>query len=74
MSENTTKQTEIVLDYMQKNGSIDAWTAIHDLNILRLGARIYDLRKLGYQIKTTMIYRKNSNGVMKRWALYAFEE
>lgn len=73
MRENTAKQTEIVLDYMEKNGSIDAWTAIHELNILRLGARIYDLKKLGYQIKSTMIYRKDESGRLKKWARYELE-
>lgn len=68
------KQVEQVLDYINEHGSIDAWTAIHELNILRLGARIYDLKKLGFRFKTTMIYRKNAEGVNKRWASYALED
>ena len=67
-------QTEMVLNYIMEHGSIDAWTAIHKLNILRLGARIYDLKKLGFKFKTTMIYKKNAEGQMKKWAQYALEE
>ena len=67
-------QTEMVLDYLMTYGHIDAWTAIHKLNILRLGARIYDLKKRGFKFKTDMIYKKNAEGRMKKWAQYALEE
>lgn len=74
MSEKA-KQLHQVLDYLLEHGKIDAWTAIHEMKILRLGARIYDLRKLGYNITTTMIYRKDQEtGAMKKWALYSMEE
>lgn len=66
-------QTEQVLDYLMTYGHIDAWTAIN-MNILRLGARIYDLKKRGFKFKTTMIYKKNAEGQMKKWAQYALEE
>ena len=55
-------QTEMVLDYLMTYGHIDAWTAIHKLNILRLGARIYDLKKRGFKFKTDMIYKKDAEG------------
>lgn len=67
-------QTEMVLDYLMTYGNIDAWTAINKLNILRLGARIYDLKKRGFKFKTTMIYKKNAEGQMKKWAQYALED
>ena len=70
---NENRQVQQVLDYINEHGSIDAWTAIHELNILRLGARIYDLKKLGFHFKTTMVYRKNAEGVNKRWASYSME-
>ena len=44
------------------------------MNVLRLGARIYDLKKRGFKFKTTMIYKKNAEGQMKKWAQYALEE
>lgn len=69
---NENRQVQQVLDYINEHGSIDAWTAIHELNILRLGARIYDLKRLGFRFKTTTVCRKNAEGVSKHWAKYEF--
>lgn len=41
------KQTEQVLEYLKQHGSIDPLRAFNDLGILRLGARIYDLKAAG---------------------------
>lgn len=44
------KQTDQVLEYLQKNGSIDQLRAFKDLGIMRLGARIWDLRNAGVAV------------------------
>lgn len=45
-------QCYAVLDYLLRNGCIDPMTALRDLGIYRLAARIYDLRAAGYPIDT----------------------
>lgn len=44
------KQTQRILDYMRQFGSITAIDAVRDLGVLRLAARISDLKKEGYDI------------------------
>ncbi|MGS0941842.1 helix-turn-helix domain-containing protein [Pseudomonas luteola] len=45
-------QRKRLVVYMQENGSVDTFTAIRELNVLRPGARIAELRAEGYNIKT----------------------
>lgn len=66
-------QTEQVLEYMEKYGSIDPYRAFSCLRILRLGARIWDLKKAGFHIETE-IKTKNTDGTTKRWAEYRLEK
>lgn len=40
------KQTERVLDYMRRHGSITTLDAILDLGVLRLASRISELKKM----------------------------
>lgn len=40
-----TNKTELVLDYLKKNGSITSWEAIENFGATRLSAIIYNLRK-----------------------------
>lgn len=42
-------QCEAVLDYMTKNGGITAMEA-YEIGITRISARIFDLRRQGYEI------------------------
>ena len=62
-------QTEDVLSYLQRNGSIDPAKAFFELGIYRLGARIFDLRAEGHDIETEIIQK---NG--KRWAVYRLKK
>ena len=43
-------QTQRVLDYIRQFGSITAIDAVRDLGVMRLAARISDLKKEGYDI------------------------
>lgn len=44
------KQTERILDYMKRFGGITTLDAFRDLGVARLGSRIYDLKREGYDI------------------------
>ena len=66
-------QTEQVYEYIKTHGSIDPLKAIHRLGILRLSARIWDLRAQGVEIETVRKTRKTKAGV-KEWAEYRLKE
>ena len=48
------KQAERVLKYMRDFGSITQLEAMKDLGCMRLGARVYDLKREGYNIRRDM--------------------
>ena len=52
-------QTDMVLDWMEKNGPIDQLTATIELGCTRLAARISDLKEAGIPIADE--YRTNPN-------------
>ena len=54
-----TTQTQQVLAWLKRKGDIDPLTAWRRLGIYRLGARIYDLRESGVNIRTV---RKTTRG------------
>lgn len=45
-------QCEMTIEYIEKYGSITPLEALNAFGSLRLGARISDLRRAGYNIKT----------------------
>lgn len=51
ISEKTT-QCKQILEYMQNKGSITPLEALMEIGCMRLSARILDLRKLGWNIRT----------------------
>ena len=57
-----TNQIERILEYIKKYGTITDKNARDDLGIQRLGARIYDLKKMGYDITDRWIAVKNRFG------------
>lgn len=48
-------QNKTILNHLKKHGSITCLDAIQQYFILRLSARIWDLREEGHQIKTVII-------------------
>lgn len=52
-------QTQRVLDYMRKHGSISQQEAINAFSCYRLAAKIFDLRQDGYIIKTDKVPFRN---------------
>lgn len=64
------RQTEKVYDYMQKHGRISQLRATYELGITRLGARIWDLKHLGVDVRGEMIYKTNEHGERTKWKEY----
>lgn len=59
-----------IIDYLAKNGSITQLDAMKDLGIMRLGARVFDLKERGYNIQTVMVEDLNRFGEPTRYARY----
>lgn len=64
------KQTERILQYMRDFGSITQLEAIRDISCMRLGARIFDLKREGYEIKKETETSKNRYGEDTSYARY----
>ena len=67
-------QCEKVLKYMKDFGSINPQQAMADLGVMRLGARIYDLKRGGVKIKRRMVSGKNRYGDAVSFAEYSLME
>ena len=52
---NKRKQYEMVLEHMESSGSITPLEAMNEYGIMRLGARIADLKALGHKIHTRIV-------------------
>lgn len=66
------KQTDRVLAYMEKHGSITQFEALSEISVMRLASRISDLRKQGFLIKSEMVTVCNRFGEkcrVKRYGL-----
>ena len=64
------KQKNRTLQFLLDFGSITQLEAYADLGIMRLGARIYDLRKDGWPITSTSETRLNRYGEQTRYTRY----
>ena len=67
-------QAERVLEYIKDFGSITPYEAFRDLGLMRLSARIFDLKAQGHNIKTTLTTSKNRYGEPIRFAVYTLGE
>ena len=67
-------QTEKILRHLQGVGEINPMEAIREYGIMRLGARIFDLKRLGYPIETKIVTGKNRYGETTHWAVYKLKE
>lgn len=73
-NETTASQRDMILRFMRDYGSITPAQAIEELGCYRLGARIWDLRHAGHNIKTESVKRKNRYGKTVSFARYRLEE
>ena len=67
-------QCERVLKYMQDFGTINPLQAMGDLGVMRLAARVGDLRREGHQISRRMVAGKNRYGEAVSFAEYRLED
>ena len=66
-------QKQMILQYMQDTGSITPLDALREFGCMRLGARIFDLRKTGLEIRRVMEQRENRYGKRVSFARYYLE-
>ena len=69
MAKNKTKQTAVVLDWLQRNGELTTREAVTELSIMSLPRRIMELRRAGHEIRTE--YRTSANGA--RYGVYILD-
>lgn len=67
-------QCERILKYIDDFGSINPLEAMVDLGIMRLAARVSDLKKEGYPIRRKMVSAKNRYGETICFAEYRMED
>lgn len=63
-------QNDMILAYLRDNRSITPWEAIREFGCMRLGARIYDLRRRGVDIRKETERRTNRYGKTVSYAKY----
>ena len=67
-------QNDMVLDYIQRFGSISSWEAFTDLGITRLSGRIFDLKQMGHSFERKDVTTKNRYGKSVTYARYTLKE
>lgn len=67
-------QSEMILEILESDGCITPLDAIRELGCFRLSARIYDLKKLGYDIKRRIKTSVNRFGNDVQFAEYYMEK
>ena len=65
-----TTQCQDILDYLKTGGTISRLDSIHRFGVINLPGRIYDLKAMGHDIKTTMIKVTCMNGRQAKVAAY----
>ena len=72
MDTNTSKrgksQKEQILDYLKQGRSLTPMDALKMFGCLRLGARIADIKGMGYLVHTEMVHDRRTG---KRYASYS---
>lgn len=75
MGKNEKKnQRERVLEWLQRYGSLNDNEARDELGIRRAGARVFELRRLGFNIVTKTEIGKNRFGENVRYGVYHLEK
>ena len=67
-------QCEMIVEYINRYGSITDVEAYADLGIRRLAARISDLKEQGYNIKSVGETGKNRFGKKTHYTRYSWED
>lgn len=67
-------QTDRILRHLREHGSITPLEALREFGCMRLGARIYDLKRAGYDIESKIESHRNSYGERVSYARYTLKE
>lgn len=63
-------QCDRIVDYIKEHGSITAAEAYEHLNILRLAARISEIKDAGHNVSMELVHGKTKDGQPAQWAKY----
>lgn len=66
-------QAEMILMYLREHGSITPQEAMREFGCMRLGARIWDLKHQGHDIRTERETRQNRYGEKVTYARYTMQ-
>lgn len=67
-------QAEMILKHLEQFGAIDPMVALKEYGVMRLGARIWDLKHDGNNIKSQTVRYKNRFGQPRHYSVYTLEE
>lgn len=67
-------QNEKILRHLREIGNITPMEAIAQYGIMRLSARISDLKHQGFNITAQLVAGRNRYGEPTRWSSYRLEE
>ena len=67
-------QTETILKHLRTRGSITPLEALTEYGCMRLGARVYDLKRMGHRITAERMDYVTEHGVRKHYAKYRMED
>lgn len=67
-------QRDKILSYIKQFGRISSWEAYSELGITQLGARIFELKELGYVFAKTRINTTNRLGEKTHYDEYRLVE
>ena len=67
-------QCDIVLRHLQTFGSLTSLEAVNEYGILRLASRISDLKRMGYNITSSVGSGKNRFGETTHFSVYKLED
>lgn len=67
-------QCEKILNHLQTIGGISAYDAVMRYGITRLSARIFDLRKDGYNIVSDTVKTKNRDGKKCQYEVFRLKK
>lgn len=60
-------QTQSILNYLQQGKALTSLEAFDLFKCMRLGARIWDLKQQGHDVKEELVYDKNSKKHYSRY-------
>ena len=60
--------------WLAHTGTITSWEAYKELGITQLGARVYELKELGYKFSKETVCTKNRYGYPTHYDIYRLED